>query len=103
MNYFKTDIFRKEFQNFTEKRLPKVLECGLCEKYSCKWPKQILVTCNQCRDARCLPYVTFKSSVEILVKNLDRDGEKYVQNFVTDFLKISDKTLNNFIQKRNKF
>ena len=85
MNYFKTDIFRKEFQNFTEKRLPKVLECGLCEKYSCKWPKQILVTCNQCRDARCLPYVTFKSSV------------------VTDFLKISDKTLNNLFKKETNF
>ena len=77
------------------------MECGLCEKYSCKWPKQILVTCNQCRDARCLPYVTFKSSVEILVKNLD--GEKYVQNFVTDFLKISDKTLNNLFKKETNF
>ena len=48
-----------------------------------------------------MPYVTFKSSVEILVKNLD--GEKYVQNFVTDFLKISDKTLNNLFKKETNF
>ena len=32
MSYFKTDVLKKEFQNFTEKVLPKVLECGLCKK-----------------------------------------------------------------------
>ena len=36
MNFFRTGILQKEFQNFTEKVLPKVLECGLCKKYSCK-------------------------------------------------------------------
>ena len=32
MNYFKTDILKKEFQNFVDNILPDVLECGLCEK-----------------------------------------------------------------------
>ena len=49
MNYLKTDIWKKEFKNFTEKILPKVLECGLCEKYSCKWHNKFLLTCSQCR------------------------------------------------------
>ena len=68
MNYFKTDILQKEFKIFTEKVLPKVLECGLHEKYSCKWYKQFSVSCHQCREAHCLSCVTFKSSVEILIK-----------------------------------
>ena len=92
-DYFKADILKKEFQDFIENVLPKVLECGLCKKYLCKWHKQFLVSCNQCRQARCLSCITFKSSVEILIKTLDSDGKNYVQNFITDFLKISNETL----------
>ena len=71
------------------------MECGFCEKYLCKWHKQFLVTCNQCREARCFSCVTFKSSVEILLKTLDSDGQNYVQDFITDFFKISDEALHN--------
>ena len=46
----------------------------------------------------CLPCVTFESAVEILIKTLDSDGREYVQNFVVDFLQISDKTLNNLFK-----
>ena len=46
----------------------------------------------------CLPCVTFKSAVEILIKTLDSDGREYVQNFVVDFLQISDETLNNLFK-----
>ena len=63
MSYFKTDVLKKEFQNFTEKVLPKVLECGLCEKQSCKWHKQFLITGSQCRKVCCAPCVTFKSAL----------------------------------------
>ena len=62
---------------------------------------QFLVSCNQWREASCLSCVTFKSSVEILIKTLDSDGKNYVQNFKTDFLKLSNKLYN--IQSRNKF
>ena len=55
------------------------------KKYSCKWHKQFLLTCNQYREAHCLPCVTFKSAVETLIKTLDSDGRMYVQNFVVDF------------------
>ena len=102
MNYFKIVILKKKFHDFTEKVLPKVLECCLCEKYSCKWHKQFLPTCNQCREARCLPCVTFKLAVEILIKTLDSDGREYVQNFPVDFLQISDETLNNLFKTETK-
>ena len=32
----------------------------------------------------------FKSAVEILIKSLDNDGKNYFENFVTNFLDISD-------------
>ena len=66
-DYFKTDTFKKEFQDFIENDLPKVLECGLCGKCSCKWHKQFLVSCNQSREARCSSCITFKSSFETLI------------------------------------
>ena len=74
------------------------MECGLYKNYSCKWHKQFLLTCSQCRKVRCLPCVTFKSAVETLVKTLDSDGKKYVQNFIVDFLQIGDETLNNLFK-----
>ena len=98
MNYFKTGILKKEFKNFTERVLPKVLKCGLCEKYSCKWHKQFLLTCSQCREVRCLPCVTSKSAVETLVKTLDSDGREYIQNFIVNFLQISDEIINNLFK-----
>ena len=51
---------------------------------------------------RCFPRVIFKSAVETLVKTLDSDGKKYVQNFVVDFLQISDETLNNLFKIETK-
>ena len=53
MNYFETDILKKELKNFEDKILPTVSEYGLCEKCSCKWHKIYLITCNPCRVARC--------------------------------------------------
>ena len=100
MNYFKT--YFKEFQNFAKKVLATVLECGLCKKYSCKWHKQFLLTCKQCRERRCLPCVTFKSAVETQIKILDCDGKMYVQNFVVDFPQISNETLNNLFKIETK-
>ena len=85
------------------------MACGLSEKYSCKWHKQFLVSCNQCREAHCSSCVTSKSSVDILIKTLNSDGKNYVQNFITDFLKITNETLQHlfkveriFIESRSK-
>ena len=62
----------------------------------------IFLTCSQCREKRCLSCVTFKSAVKTLVKTLDSDVRKYVQNFVVDFLQISDETLNNLFKIETK-
>ena len=39
---------------------------------------------------RCSASVMFKSAVEMLIKSLDNDGLNYFENFVTDFLGMSD-------------
>ena len=74
----------------------------MCEKYSCKWHNKFLLTCSQCREVHCLSSVTFKSAVETLVKTLDSDGREYVQNFVVDFLQISNETLKNLFKIETK-
>ena len=106
MNYFKTDILKKEFKHFANKILPAVSECGLCEKYFCKWHEIYLITCNESRDARCSACFMFKSILEILIKSLDNDGLNYFENFVTDF-QVVMKTLEDcnkiqYISKRRK-
>ena len=42
IDYFKTDISKKEFQTLTEEILPVMSKCGLRENFSCKWHKQFL-------------------------------------------------------------
>ena len=75
----------------------------MCKKYSCKWHKNFLVSCNKCREARCSSCVTFKSSVEILIKTLDSDSKNYVRNFITDFFKISNETLQHLFKVETNF
>ena len=100
MNYLKTDILKKDFRNFVNKILPAVSECGSCETYSCKWHKIHLLTCNQCRDARCSACVMFKSAVEMLIKSLDDDGLNSFENFVTDSLGMGDISIKRFLEKK---
>ena len=95
MNFLK-HILKKELRNFLDRILPAISESRLCEKYSCKWQKCYLLTCSQCRDIQCSSRVMFNSAIEILMKSLDNDGKNYFKNFVTDFLGISDVSLNDF-------
>ena len=39
MDYFKTDISKKEFKTLTEEILPVMSKCGPCGNFSCKWHK----------------------------------------------------------------
>ena len=39
MDYFKTDISKKDLKTLTEEILPLMLKCGLCGNFSCKWHK----------------------------------------------------------------
>ena len=45
----------------------------------------------------------FKSAVEILIKSLDDDGKNYFENFVTNFLDISDVSFKKIFVEKNSF
>ena len=40
---FKTDLIKKEFEKFQNKVFINVLECGLCQRNSCEWDKNLLL------------------------------------------------------------
>ena len=90
MDYFKTDISKKEFKTLTAEILPVMSKCGLCGIFLCKWHKEFLLTCSQCRDVRCSNRVMLKSSISLLLKLADDDGRNYLQNFITDYFNLRD-------------
>ena len=61
MDYFKTDISKKDFKTLTQEVLPVVSKCGPCGNFSSKWHKEVLLTYSQCRDVRCSNCVMLKS------------------------------------------
>ena len=101
---FKTGISQKEFKTLTEKILPLVSKCGPWGNFSCKWHKEFLLTCSQCRDVRCSNCILLKSSISLLMKLAEDDGRDYLQNFITDCFKLSDISLKHFfnIEKSNE-
>lgn len=54
--------------------------------------------CRRCREACCIPWKKFKSTVETLMNNIDEDGKVCLENFIMDFLNISNELLNKFFK-----
>ena len=78
MDYFKTEISKKEFKTLIEEILPITSKFGVCGNFSCKWHKEFLLTCSQCRDIRCSNCVMLESSISLLMKLADDDGRNYL-------------------------
>ena len=70
-----------------------MLERRLCQRNSCKWDRKFVVTCGRCRKARCQACNSFNIAKENLFKNLDKEGKDYLENFIKDFLNLSNETL----------
>ena len=73
--------------------LTNVLECGLCQHNSNEWDRKFVITCDKCRKARCQACNSFNIAKENLFKNLDKEGKDYLENFIKDFLNLSNETL----------
>ena len=94
MEIFKTDILKKEFKRFQKENLVEILKCGYCQKAACEsWHHKFWVICKFCREAFCKPCHNFNIAKELLLKGVDPIGKDYIGNFITDFLCISNKTL----------
>ena len=54
MELFKTDLLKREYDRFQNEVLINVLECGLCQSFSCgESHKKFFLGCDRCRKAQC--------------------------------------------------
>ena len=94
MEIFKTEIQKKEFERFLKENLVEILKCGYCQKTACEsWHNKFLVSCKYCREAFCKPCHNFNIAKETLIKGVDTVAKDYIENFIKDFLCISNQTL----------
>ena len=71
-----------------------MLQCGYCQKTACGfWHKSFLLSCKYCRETFCKKCQKFYLAKHLLLKNCDSTTKDYIQNFIQDFLCISNKTL----------
>ena len=64
--------------------------------------KNFLVGCKFCRETFCKKCHKFDTTKEILLKEVDEIGKDYIENFIKDFLNISDQTLEENIKLKLK-
>ena len=92
MDLFQSTVLKNEYKEFTDKIMPNVLLCGLCNLTCCKGHNKFTVECNLCREARCSNCLCFIVSLNFLLNNVNDQGKKYIHNFMHDFLKLSDES-----------
>ena len=93
MEIFKTDVLKKEFEKFQKENLIQILECG-CQKTACgSWHKKFLGSCKYCREKFCKTCPNVNVAKNTLLENADLIAKDYIENFIKDFLCISNETL----------
>ena len=91
---FKTDVLEKEFEKFQKENLIQILEYGYCQKTACgPWHKKFLASCKYCREKFRKTCHNFNVVKSTLLENSDLIAKDYIENFIKDFLCISDETL----------
>ena len=106
MELFKTKELKNEFEEM-KKLLPLILVCNYCQKESCIYHSKFIISCTLCRNARCKNCVTFNISKSILLKSSSEETKTYLENFICDFLNITNESFQHFfpeikIQKKQK-
>ena len=97
MDFFKTDILRKEFEQSQKEVLTDEIKCGLCEKTACEdFHRKFLVICKFCREKQCKACKEFNIAKDIFFKSLDNTGKRicFIRNsFIRYFLSLSSESL----------
>ena len=60
-----------------------------CESFHTKF----LVSCKFCRQNFCKTCQSFIIAKENLSSNVDESGKEYIENFIKNFLNLSDQTI----------
>ena len=91
MEIFKTNVLKKEFQKIQKENLIQILECGYCQKTACgSWHNKFIASCKYCRETFCKACHSFNTAKNTLLENADLIAKDYIENFITDFLCISN-------------
>ena len=94
MEFFKTDILRKEFEQFQKEVLTGMLNCGLCQKTACEdFHPKFLVSCKFCKEKQCKACKKLNIAKDLLLKSLDDTAKEYVRNCIREFLSLSPESL----------
>ena len=99
MEIFNIDILKKEFERFQKENLVEILKCRYCQKTACEsWHNKFLVSCKYCREAFFQACHNFNIAKETLTKSVDSVAKDYIEDFIKDFLCISNQTLEKNVQ-----
>ena len=90
---FQSTVLKNEYKELVDKIMPNVLLCGLSNLTCCKWHNKFTIECNLCREARYGNCLCFNVALNFLLNNVNDQGKKYIHNFVHDFLKLSDESM----------
>ena len=71
MELFNTDVLKREYQDFVNNILPTVIKCNYCNIEFCKWHSRFQLTCNQCREQKCVNCSMFNLSRNVLMQNVN--------------------------------
>ena len=94
MEIFETDILKKEFEIFQKEDLIEILKYGYCQKTACEsFHKNFLASCKFCRENFCKSCQSFNITKENLLSYTDEIGKEYIENFIKDFINLSDRTI----------
>ena len=93
MELFKTEFLKKEYKEFVEKTIPKIVECNCCNHNCCKNHYHYEVMCLNCRTKRCKNCQIFNQQMDALMQAANEQTRKYIYNFMSDFFSLSNESL----------
>ena len=102
MELFKSDILRKEYNDFVKNTLPKLVICNYCNKVCCNNHYQYEVTCIRCRNEKCKNCYTFNAQIDVLMNGAVKKTKEYIYNFIMDFFSITDESMLFFYKIKNE-
>ena len=96
LEVFRNDVLKKEYEEFINEILPKVLNCNYYNISYCNFHSRFVAFCKKCCSERCNNCRVFNLQMDMLMQAADVVGKNYIFNFVLDFLNISSESLRHF-------
>ena len=85
MDFSKTELMKKEFEDLIYVVIPSLNECGSFNVLKCDYCSNFSVTCNLCRDRRCKNCFKFNTSKEVLFEKMRQRHTRGLSKFSGGF------------------